>query len=277
MTADAAGADPADWRCYRHPDREGGVRCRRCERPICPDCMIAAPVGFQCPECVRGGPAVRTLRSLRTVAYATRALIVLNVLAYVPTLSTGSGLAGRGRGDIVREGALLGPAVADGEWWRLVTSGFLHFGLLHVGFNMLLLHMLGSALEPALGRVRFVTLYFTALLGGSFGALLLQPDALTAGASGAVFGLMGATVVGMRQRGVAVMDSGVGGLLLVNLVLTFLVPGISIGGHVGGLVAGTLAGALLFATDRPASARTLGVLGTITLAAVAVTGAIAVA
>jgi len=276
VTAPDAEAGGADWRCYRHPDREGGVRCRRCERPICPDCMIAAPVGFQCPECVKGAPVVRTLASLRPVAYATRTLIAVNVLAYLPALAAGSGLAGRGRSDLVRDGALLGPAVADGEWWRLVTSGFLHFGLLHLGFNMLLLHMLGSALEPALGRVRYLALYATALLGGSFGALLVQPDALTAGASGAVFGLMGATVVGMRSRGVAVTDSGVGGLLLVNLVLTFVVPGISIGGHVGGLAAGTAAGALLFATDHPPSARVAGLMGCVTLAAIAVAGALSV-
>ena len=276
MTAPDAEAGGADWRCYRHPDREGGVRCRRCERPICPDCMIAAPVGFQCPECVKGAPVVRTLASLRPVAYATRTLIAVNVLAYLPALAAGSGLAGRGRSDLVRDGALFGPAVADGEWWRLVTSGFLHFGLLHLGFNMLLLHMLGSALEPALGRVRYLALYATALLGGSFGALLVQPDALTAGASGAVFGLMGATVIGMRSRGVAVTDSGVGGLLLVNLVLTFVVPGISIGGHVGGLAAGTAAGALLFATDHPPSARVAGLMGCVTLAAIAVAGALSV-
>ena len=276
MTAPDAEAGGADWRCYRHPDREGGVRCRRCERPICPDCMIAAPVGFQCPECVKGAPVVRTLASLRPVAYATRTLIAVNVLAYLPALAAGSGLAGRGRSDLVRDGALLGPAVADGEWWRLVTSGFLHFGLLHLGFNMLLLHMLGSALEPALGRVRYLALYASALLGGSFGALLVQPDALTAGASGAVFGLMGATVIGMRSRGVAVTDSGVGGLLLVNLVLTFVVPGISIGGHVGGLAAGTAAGALLFATDHPPSARVAGLMGCVTLAAIAVAGALSV-
>jgi membrane associated rhomboid family serine protease len=263
----------ADWRCYRHPDREGGVRCRRCERPICPDCMITAPVGFQCPECVRGAPPVRTLRSLQQVAHATRVLIALNVVAFLPTMTAGSGLAGRGRSDLVREGALLGRAVADGEWWRLVTSGFLHFGLLHLGFNMLLLYMLGSALEPALGRVRFLALYLTALLGGSFGALLVQPDALTAGASGAVFGLMGATVAGMRRRGVAFMDSGIGGLLLINLVLTFVVPGISIGGHVGGLVAGTAAGGLLFATERPPPARAAGLLGCVALAGAAVVGA----
>ena len=119
-----------DWHCYRHPDREAGVKCRRCERPICPDCMISAPVGFQCRECVKGAPAVRTLRSLRKDPYVTMAIIAVNVAAYLPML------AGR---DVERDLGLFGPAVADGEWWRIVTSGFLHFTVLHIGS---LIHLL---------------------------------------------------------------------------------------------------------------------------------------
>jgi len=270
--------EPDEWRCYRHPDREGGVLCARCGRPLCPDCMIAAPVGFQCPACVRQAPAVRTMRSLGTSApiYVTLLLVAANVVAFLPSLSGGATLTSRGAGQVVADGALFGPAVADGEWWRLVTSGFIHFGLLHAGFNVMLLYMLGQMLEPALGRIRFAALFLTALLGGSFGALLVRPDALTAGASGAVFGLMGAAVAGMRGRGVSPRDSGIGGLLVVNLVLTFAVPGISIGGHLGGLAAGAAGGWLLFSTEHNRAVRGAGLAGCLVLAAAAALGSFAV-
>lgn len=240
MTEPAADLD---WHCYRHPDREAGVRCRRCERAICPDCMISAPVGFQCPSCVKGGTPVRTMRSLRPDPYASLVLIAANVAVF---------LVGSGSSSQERDLGLFGPAVADGEWWRIVTSGFLHFGILHVAFNMLLLWWLGQMLEPSLGRVRFVLTYAVSLLAGSLGALLLDPDALTGGASGAVFGLMAAAVLLLRRRGVDPMQSGLGGLLVINLLLTFLRPGISIGGHLGGLVGGALAALVLGALeDRP--------------------------
>jgi membrane associated rhomboid family serine protease len=260
------GPRPEDdvWHCYRHPDRESGVRCRRCERPICPACMITAPVGFQCPSCVRGGPAVRPLRSLRRDPWVTRVIVGVCVAVFLPSLGQGASL-GRGAGDLVENLALSAPDVATGEWWRLVTSGFLHLGLLHVGFNMLILYQLGQLLEPALGRWRFAALYATALLGGSFGALLVSPDALTAGASGAVYGLMGAAVVGLRRRGIDPMQSGIGGLLVVNLLLTFVIPGISIGGHLGGLAAGAVGGAVLFGTED--DHRPVGVAGCLAVAA----------
>lgn len=260
------------WACYRHPGRESGVRCRRCERPICPDCMITAPVGFQCPECVRQAPPVRSLRSLASRPVVTYALIAASVAAFVPSLGPG---AGPGGNPLAVDFALYGPAVAAGEWWRLITSGFLHYGMIHLAFNMIILVQLGAMLEPALGRLRFGVLYATALLGGSFGALLLQPGARTAGASGAVFGLMGAALVGMRRRGVDPMQSGIGGLLAINLVLTFLIPGISIGGHLGGLAGGAAAGALLFATDdRDRGRRSAGVAGCVVLAVAAAAGSV---
>jgi membrane associated rhomboid family serine protease len=213
--------------------------------------MISAPVGFQCPACVKGAPAVRTLRSLgaRSVPVVTATLVAANVAAFLPTLAD-DGLLGRF--------GLFGPAVAAGEWWRLVTAGFMHVSIAHIGFNCLLLWQLGVLLEPALGRVRFALLYAAALLAGSAGVLLLDPNALTAGASGAVFGLMGAAVVGLRHRGVDPMRSGLGPLLLVNLVLTFAVPGISVGGHLGGLVVGAALGADLFATDATPAGRVQG-------------------
>lgn len=262
------------WQCYRHPGRESGVRCRRCERPICPDCMITAPVGFQCPSCVKEGPAVRSLSSLTSRPVVTLALIAINAAIFLPSLAGGGDLT-RGGNALADDFALFGPAVAAGEWWRLVTSGFLHYGLIHVGFNMVLLYQLGSMLEPTLGRARFAALYAASLLAGSFGALLLQPDALTAGASGAVYGLMGAAVIGMRRRGVDPMQSGLGGLLAINLLLTFVIPGISIGGHLGGLAGGAAASAVLFATEQSdAPGRAAGLVGSLALAAATVAGSL---
>ena len=251
--------DAEDWRCYRHPDREGGVRCRRCSRPICPDCMVQASVGFQCPSCARSGPpGPRPLRRLGRDPYVTWAIIAACVAVFLPSLAAGAALAGRGDLDVAGELALNGPAVADGDWWRLLTSGFVHYGLLHIGFNMFVLLQLGTLLEPALGRLRFAALYATALLGGSCGALLLDPNALTAGASGAVYGLMGAAVLGLRRRGIDPFRTGLGGLLVINLLLTFVIPGISVGGHLGGLAAGAVAGGALFATEDTARDRALG-------------------
>jgi len=275
-TAPVPGPAPEGdiWYCYRHPDRESGVRCRRCGRPICPSCMITAPVGFQCPSCVRGSPAVRPLRSLRRNPWVTWVIVAVCAAVFLPSLAQGASI-GRGAGDLVEDLALSAPDVADGEWWRLVTSGFLHLGLLHIGFNMFILYQLGTMLEPALGRVRFATLYATALLGGAFGALLVSPDALTAGASGAVYGLMGAAVVGLRRRGIDPMQSGLGGLLVVNLLLTFVIPGISIGGHLGGLATGAGAGAVLFATED--DRRGTGLAGCVALAAALFAAALYVA
>jgi membrane associated rhomboid family serine protease len=144
------------------------------------------------------------------------------------------------------KGALYGPAVAAGDWWRPITSGFLHINLIHVGFNMFLLWQLGGLLEPAVKRWAFGALYLLSLLGGSFLTLVLDNDAVTVGASGAVFGLMGATFVAMRSRGINPFQTGIGPLILINLLLTFAIPRISIGGHLGGLVAGALGGFILW-------------------------------
>jgi membrane associated rhomboid family serine protease len=236
--------------------------------------MITAPVGFQCPACVKAAPAVQPLHALIARPVITLTLIAVNVALFVPTLAGGA-LLGGGGGDLIDRLAVNASDVAVGEWWRLVTSGFAHFSLIHIGFNMMILYQLGTMLEPALGRVRYALLYAAALLGGSFGALLLDPDAFTAGASGAVFGLMAAAFLGMRRRGVDPMQSGIGGLLVINLLLTFLIPGISIGGHLGGLLAGGAAGAALFATDGPdPGRRTLGAVGAAAVAALAVAGSL---
>jgi membrane associated rhomboid family serine protease len=232
--------------CYRHPNRETGVSCSSCGRPICPDCMTPTPVGMRCPECSRERTQVRTAQSIGGGdPTATYVLIALNVLAFVGSLAGGGAVAERGGGSVIDNGALFGPAITDGEYWRLITSGFLHAGLIHIGFNMYLLYILGTMLEPAIGRARFLALYFTSLLGGSLGALLINPDSLTVGASGAVFGLMGGAVVIMRARGFDPMASGIPMLIGLNLLITFVFPGISIGGHIGGLAAGVVAAYVL--------------------------------
>ena len=184
--------------CYRHPKRETGVRCSNCERPICPDCMTSTPVGMRCPECARQGTKVRTMRTLTGEPMLTYILIGINVLAGIGSLLGGR----RGRPTAARSPTTAGVSqatIADGDYWRLITAGFLHAGPFHLLTNMLALWILGSLLEPALGKWRFGLVYFVSLLCGSFGALLLSPDSLTVGASGAVFGLMGAAAIVRAQ------------------------------------------------------------------------------
>jgi membrane associated rhomboid family serine protease len=229
--------------CYRHSNRETGVSCSNCGRPICPDCMTSTPVGMRCPECARQKTKVRTAATLTAPPQLTYVLIALNVLAYAAIM--GSGGLGANEG-VYANGALNGPQVAAGDWWRIVSAGFLHGGLLHIALNMYFLYFLGNLLEPAIGKLRFGLIYIVSLIGGSVGALLLSPDAYTVGASGAVFGLMGAAILAMRARGIDFMQSGLGVTLLLNLAITFF-PGlnISIGGHLGGLFAGGLIGYLM--------------------------------
>jgi membrane associated rhomboid family serine protease len=207
--------------------------------------MTPTPVGMRCPECSRQKTKVRTAATIRRDPMLTYVLIAINVIAFLAMASSGGGINSAG-GTVYQHGALYGPLVADGEWWRIVSSGFLHAGLLHIAFNMYFLYFLGTMLEPEIGRLRFGTIYAVSLLGGSFGALLVSPNVATVGASGAVFGLMGAAIVMMRARGIDFMQSGLGITLLLNLGITFLIPGISKGGHVGGLVAGVLVGLLMF-------------------------------
>jgi len=263
--------------CYRHPSRETGVSCSNCGNPICPDCMTPTPVGMRCPDCAQQRTPVRTLRSLTTDPTATYVLIAMNVLLYIGGTASGSAFATGGQGGVGRDLALFGPAVASGEYWRLVTSGFMHGGLLHLAFNMYVLYWLGSMLEPALGRARFLALYFTSLLAGSFGALLLQPDAFTVGASGAVFGLMAAAFVFQRLRGIDPMQSGIGPVILLNLGITFLIPNISIGGHLGGLLGGALAALAIERLYQRRSPAALALAVCAAVAALAVVGAIVVA
>jgi membrane associated rhomboid family serine protease len=215
--------------CYRHPNRETGVSCSNCGRPICPDCMTPTPVGMRCPECSQQKTQVRNLRSMAVEPIATYILLALNVAVFF-----GAASSVNARDQMV----LFGPSVADGEYWRLITSGFLHIEIFHVIMNLLALFWLGRMIEPALGHARFVAIYLVSLLTGSLGVLILSWDSPTLGASGAVYGLLGAAIVMARNRNIGLMQSGLLPILALNLGITFLIPNISIGGHIGGLVGG---------------------------------------
>ena len=263
-------------RCYRHPDRVAGVSCQRCDQPICPSCMITASVGFQCPSCAKGGSGATQFRRMLpenanpTVTYG---LMAVNAAVFLLGMARGSSLATSGNA-LAEDYALWTAAVANGEWWRLVTSGFIHYGIIHLAFNMYVLYVVGGALERMIGRLQFAIIYFVSLLGGSFLVVLISAsNAATAGASGAVFGLFGAFAVQQLSRGVNPMQSGIGATILLNLVLTFAIPGISIGGHLGGLLAGGLCGAILFGVNPDHARQRRAQLG-VSLPALVVVGAV---
>jgi len=231
--------------CYRHPDRETLVSCSECGRPICEDCMTFAPVGIRCPDhSGQVAGAQRLTESMRRTSYegggavVTKALIGINVAIYLLELAAGGEINGTGN-EIYVKGVLYGPLVADGEWWRLMSSVFLHYGPLHLGMNMLALWWFGAAVERVLGRGRYLLLYLVSGLAGSAGALLVTPTSLTVGASGAIFGILGAAFVLERQR-TYVLGGGAVSIIVLNLAFTLFVPGISLGGHLGGLVGGAL-------------------------------------
>ncbi len=266
--------------CYRHPRRETYVRCTRCERPICPECMNEAAVGHQCPECVTEGR--RTQRQLRTQfggtaigarGHVTITLIVINVLAAIASIASagGRGLVGGASGPLGflfggttpllthgaalggypyenATGMFLGPGgISDGEYYRLLTSMFLHFGVVHLLMNMWALWVVGRILEGVLGPIRFLALYLVAGLGGSLAVYLFNPLGLTAGASGAVFGLFAALFIVLRR--LKRDTSSIVPLLVINIIISF-VPGISLAGHFGGLITGALV-AFVFAYAPP--------------------------
>jgi membrane associated rhomboid family serine protease len=232
--------------------------------------MHQASVGFQCPDCVhvaaRQAPTYtsQTVRRAQTERpYVTYVLIALNVVAFLAEIVT---MAGRGsnvvsdlNGSVVSNGVLYGPAVHAGEWWRLFTNGFLHAGLIHIGMNMFVLYIIGPQVESILGRWRYLTLYVAALLAGSLGVILLSPQEASLGASGAIFGLFGAAAAYQYSRGINMMRSGLGGLILLNLVITFAIPGISIGGHIGGLIGGAAVGWLMFQLEERQQNQWVGV------------------
>lgn len=213
----------------------------------------------------------------------TEVLIGINAAALIGCLVTGGSIGGGG-GTLSDDGLLLGYGidavqvgptsmrvqeigVAVGQWYRIISGGFLHSGLLHLAMNMLLLYLIGSQLESLLGRARYLALYMACLVAGSFGVLLVSPTSPTVGASGAVFGLMGAAVIAQRRAGIDVWRNGIGGLVVINLLLTFASPGISKGAHLAGLVGGVAIGALVLALDRAVRAPWVGtvVCGAITV------------
>jgi membrane associated rhomboid family serine protease len=231
--------------CYRHPGRQTYVQCTRCGRYICGDCMISAAVGHQCPECVAAGAAtVRPTqgrfggKAATDKPLVTYTLIAINVVMFVLQMASGQ---------LENRLSLWPPAVADGQYYRLVTSAFMHYGITHILFNMWALYVVGPPLEQLLGRLRFGALYGLSALGGSVLVFLISPlNSATAGASGAVFGLFGAIFVVSRRLNLDV--KWVLGLIALNVVITFAAPLLGAGaiswqGHLGGLVTGALVAA----------------------------------
>ena len=269
--------------CYRHSGRETGVSCSHCGRPICPDCMSSTPVGMRCPECAPGPSRVQRASAAVSpdTPAVTWALIALCVILELGLIAGGASISGGSLGSspIARDGVLFGPLVADGDVWRLLTAGFLHAGAIHLAFNMFVLWQLGTMMEPAIGRVRFGVIFLVSVLAGSLGVLLISPNEVTVGASGGVFGLMGAAVVFMRSRGIDPMASGLPMWIGLNLLITFALPGISIGGHLGGLAGGALAALAMFELPRAVRGlpRAAPVLAALALGALAVAGSVAVA
>jgi membrane associated rhomboid family serine protease len=258
----APGSGDNVLRCYRHPDRETGVSCSECGRGICPDCMTFGPVGIRCPD-HSGKPqgAKKVVQSVqrrtsRSPGIVTKWLIGINVGVYLLQLAQGAPITGNG-GSIYEKGVLVVGALdsnghliglLDDEWWRLITSAFLHYGPLHLAMNMYSLWLIGTLLEQSLGAARYLAIYLVSGLAGAAGALVIGsrselfdpgPSTPTVGASGAIFGILGAAIVLERQRTYVLGGSAVT-LLALNLAFTFAVPNISIGGHVGGLIGGAL-------------------------------------
>ena len=235
--------------CYRHPDRPTGVRCVRCNRPICPECAHPGSVGFQCPDDIRSGQA--SLRSPRSLLgapldtgrpFAAYTLIALNVIAYVATAVSPGGTLADNRNSALFSDWLLVPYYVghQHQYLRLIEAAFLHIGPVHLLFNMFALYMVGPGLERVLGWWRFLSIYLIAALGGSAAMMVFgQVTGGVAGASGAIFGLFACAlilsrIVGFDTRALVIT-------IVLNFVLTFSVPGISKLGHIGGFVAGGLA------------------------------------
>jgi membrane associated rhomboid family serine protease len=236
--------------------------------------MTTTPVGMRCPECAKERTKVKRMRDMAVRPRVTYTLIALNVIVFL-TEGQFTVFGTPGESTVIEEGDLYRYAIhVNHEYYRLVSAGFLHENLLHIGFNMYLLYLLGLMLEPAIGSLRFALIYTTSLLAGSFGALFATASP-SLGASGAIFGLMGAAAVELRARRMSLMESGIGALIVINLVLSFSLANISVGAHIGGLIGGALAALAL----RAADARRLSWLGYVAcvlLCAIAVAGAIAV-
>jgi membrane associated rhomboid family serine protease len=242
--------------------------------------MTPTSVGMRCPECARERTKVKTIRTVPSAPLVTQILIAINVIVFLAETANGAPLGGGlGNGWLVNHGVLLGPAMSNGyhEYWRLVTAGFLHDGLFHILINMFSLYMVGAALEPAVGRLNFASIYFASLLSGSFGALLFQPAVPSVGASTAIFGIFGALIVVAHARGISLWQSGLAPILLINLVFSVTYAGISLGGHLGGLIGGLITGWAVVELGERRRQPMLGVAACVLVGALSVVGAIAVA
>nr|WP_203745742.1 rhomboid family intramembrane serine protease [Catellatospora bangladeshensis] len=285
------GGQPPVPTCYRHPGRETYLSCTRCSRPICPDCMISASVGHQCPECVAEGR--RTQRPALTHfggsqvgmhGYVTKALIGINVAVFLLGLVLAGAAAGfdgglfTGATKIQFLGGVIGPdfcglgnpdtgmcyeaytGIDNGAYYRLFTAMFIHYGIIHLALNMWALWVLGRSLEAALGPIRFGALYLICGLGGNVACYVLSPGALSAGASTAVYGLFAAYFFVLRRLGRDAMS--VVPIIVINVILSFSIPGISWQGHLGGLVTGAICGfGLAYAPRQNRTVVQAGVLG----------------
>jgi membrane associated rhomboid family serine protease len=273
--------------CYRHPDRETGLSCSDCGRPICADCATFAPVGIRCPDHAgtRKGPVSRPrqqlVRRAPGVALATgsapitKALIAINVAIFLVTASQ-SGSFSQPGGNLYVRWVLFGPLVVHGGWYRLVTAMFLHASIIHIGFNMYALWVIGTPVEQYLGRARYIGLYFVSGLAGSAGGLLQAPHEPILGASGAIFGILGAMLI-LEWQITGRLAGNAMTWILINIVISFTIPNISWGGHIGGLIGGILI-TLGYAHWRGGRAQygQLGLGGVVGLIAVAV-GSVAIA
>ncbi|HEX3692194.1 MAG TPA: rhomboid family intramembrane serine protease [Solirubrobacteraceae bacterium] len=246
--------------------------------------MTTTPVGMRCPECSKQRTRVVRLRDATDIPRVTYGLIAVNVLIYLAQqvkLSGGETLYDKGAllgsGLKLENGSLQQIGIAHGESWRLVSGAFMHESILHIGLNMLILYWLGRMLEPAIGSVRFAAVYAVSLFAGSLGAIVLTPHAYTVGASGAIFGIAGCLVVELRARGVSVMESGLGALIVINLLYSAVASGISLGGHVGGLIGGAIAGLLLQLAERRRLPDSAVLVGCVLLCAAFAVGAVLVA
>jgi membrane associated rhomboid family serine protease len=254
--------------CYRHPDRITGLSCSECGRPICTECMTMAPVGIRCPEHAGGQRVVDRSRAFSVGGRVTQLLIAINVGVYLAELLTGGGVQGD-RGWIFDHGVLFGPFVAAGDWWRLITSAFMHYGPFHLLLNMYGVYFAGTLLERAIGGWRFLMLYIVSGLAGSAGALLWKPNAFTVGASGALFGILGALFV-LERRGHLATEGQIAGLIVINLIFTVAFARyIAVGGHFGGLIGGIVSMFLLMQV-RGNAARSAVALGAVGVIAVVV-------
>lgn len=240
--------------------------------------MTPTPVGMRCPECARDRTKVKTLTTAPAAPVVTVTLIAINVAVFIAELVSGATINGGGHpGTVLAKGGLFGPAIEhQHQYYRILTSGFLHYNILHITFNMIFLYVMGTVLEPAIGRLNFAAVYFTSLLAGSFGALVFEPDVLTVGASGACFGVLGALIVVARSRGIPIWQSGLGFVLLINIVFSLSVAGISIGGHLGGLVGGVISGALVVEVAERRRNEPLALAGCLVVAVISVAAAVAV-